>query len=99
VTQAFLKLVGTERPASIVNVSSFGACVVSPGASSYALTKFAGTRLTEFVDAENANIQAVSYHPGTIETPMTDNHEFFRHFSKDTCEFYLFVTATKFKAN
>jgi len=81
-TQGFLKLVGESKPATIINVTSYGGVTVIPSTSSYSLSKLVQVQIQRFVAAENPNITAISLHPGTILTPITK--PFFVKFSKDT---------------
>jgi NAD(P)-dependent dehydrogenase (short-subunit alcohol dehydrogenase family) len=85
VTQQFLKLNGGQRKkAVIINVSSAAALNVTPGLSSYSLSKLVQIQLQRFVTAENPNITAVSLHPGIVMTRMTPPA--FAPFAKDTFE-------------
>lgn len=81
-TQEFLKLVGTEKPATIINVSSAGGVAVIPQTSSYSLSKLVQIQIQRFVAAENPNVTAISMHPGAVLTPITKPQ--FEKFSKDT---------------
>jgi len=42
-----------------------------PGFSSYAASKFAVVRVTDYLAAENPDIKVVDIHPGTIESDMS----------------------------
>jgi NAD(P)-dependent dehydrogenase (short-subunit alcohol dehydrogenase family) len=57
---------------TIVNLSSIGAHLIRPGASSYQTTKFALLRFTEFLMAENAEKGLLAYavHPGGVMTEL-----------------------------
>jgi NAD(P)-dependent dehydrogenase (short-subunit alcohol dehydrogenase family) len=69
-TQGFLKLVGHEKPATIINLATSGSLGVYPKLSSYTLSKLAAVHLQRFVLAENPNITAVSLDPCLAETDM-----------------------------
>ena len=74
VSRSFLPLVlKSESCKTIVNVSSSGALVVIPRASSYLTSKFALLRFTEFLAAEYAEQGIVTFavHPGGVWTEMT----------------------------
>ena len=68
VTRAFLPLMLKEGDKQIVNVSSVGAHLTSPGLSSYQTSKLALLRFTEFVISEygDKGVLAFSIHPGNI---------------------------------
>jgi len=83
-TQEFLRLVGTEKAASIINVTSAGGIAVIPHTAPYSLSKLVQIQIQRFVAAENPNVVAVSLHPGTILTPITKPA--FVRFSLDTFE-------------
>jgi NAD(P)-dependent dehydrogenase (short-subunit alcohol dehydrogenase family) len=59
----------------VVNISSIGATVVIPGASSYQISKLAVTRLTEFVQVEYGaqGVNCVAVHPGGVLTDLSKN--------------------------
>ncbi|KAK9370591.1 hypothetical protein V1509DRAFT_616248 [Lipomyces kononenkoae] len=75
VTRAFLSLLLRGSEKTIVNLSSIGAHLVTPGASAYQTTKFALLRFTEFVATEYADqgIVAFSIHPGGVPTELALN--------------------------
>lgn len=81
-TQSFLRLVGNNKPATIINVSSAGGISIIPHTSSYSLSKLVQIQMQRFVAVENPNITAISLHPGTILTGITKPQ--FVKFSKDT---------------
>ena len=74
VTRAFLPLMLREGDKQIVNVSSVGAHLTSPGLSSYQTSKLALLRFTEFVVSEygDKGVLAFSIHPGNIPTSIVD---------------------------
>jgi NAD(P)-dependent dehydrogenase (short-subunit alcohol dehydrogenase family) len=43
---------------------------VSPGSSSYCLSKLVQQQLSRFITAENPNVTAISIHPGTVKTDI-----------------------------
>lgn len=57
----------------IVNMTSIGAHMTSPGASAYQTSKFALLRLTEFVSSEyeEHGVSCVAVHPGGVLTAMS----------------------------
>lgn len=81
-SQEFLKFVGKEKPATIINISSAGGIAIIPSTSSYSLTKLVQIQIQRFIAAENPNITAISMHPGAVMTPITKPQ--FVKFSKDT---------------
>lgn len=72
ITRAFLPLMLRGGDKQIVNVSSVGAHVRNPGASSYKSSKLALLRFTEIVSAEYSDQGLVTFciHPGNILTDM-----------------------------
>lgn len=70
VTQAFLKLLGTERKGSIVTMSTGLAYMAPPGLSAYSISKMATIRLSEYVSIEYPNVAAISLQPGIVKTDM-----------------------------
>lgn len=84
VTRAFLQLVGKEKPAVVINLTSSAAISVQPGGSSYGISKLAMTHLSRFVAVENPNVVAISIAPGIVMTDMT--MDVFKPFAKDTPE-------------
>jgi NAD(P)-dependent dehydrogenase (short-subunit alcohol dehydrogenase family) len=64
----------------VVNVSSIGAHIVSPGASAYQISKLAVLRLCEFVKAEygDKGVEAVGVHPGGVLTALSEKMESLR---------------------
>lgn len=98
-TKGFLQLVGKEKPAVIVNITSGGAIRVQPGMSSYGTSKLAMAHFSRFVAVENPNIVAVSVSPGIVITDMT--FDYFKRFAKDTPEliggFTVWLTTEKAK--
>ena len=67
-----LKTAEATGHVDVINLSSIGAHVVSPVSSSYSISKLAVGRLTENIDVGYAEkgINAVSVHPGGVETEM-----------------------------
>ncbi|GIJ86508.1 hypothetical protein Asppvi_005397 [Aspergillus pseudoviridinutans] len=70
VTQAFLKLLGTERKGTMISMSSAIATSLHPMMSSYSISKMALLRLNDYVAAEYPNVCAVSLQPGLVMTDM-----------------------------
>ncbi|KAL7941820.1 hypothetical protein V8C42DRAFT_355247 [Trichoderma barbatum] len=69
-THEFLNLVGTEKEATVVNLSSAMAFVPLPGQISYTLSKLAIAQLSAHIALENPNVRAFSVHPGTVMTDL-----------------------------
>ena len=84
VTKYFLALVGKERPATIIGLSSAVGFLVVPGASAYSITKLADLQLALYTAAENPNVAAMAFHPGIVMTDMAV--DFAKPFAKDTPE-------------
>ena len=57
---------------TLVNISSIGAQMCTPGASAYQTAKFALLRLTEFLNAEyeERGLIAFAMHPGAVKTAL-----------------------------
>ncbi|MCJ1267189.1 hypothetical protein MMC22_007074 [Lobaria immixta] len=71
-TRAYLQALD-GKPGIILNVSSSVSDIISPNLSSYATSKAAVNRFTEFIHAEHAKqgVRCVAFHPGGIaETGM-----------------------------
>lgn len=70
--RAFIPLMLEEGDKTIVNVSSVGALLHTPGVSAYQTSKLAVLRLAEFVCAEYGDKGVLSYciHPGNMPTDM-----------------------------
>jgi NAD(P)-dependent dehydrogenase (short-subunit alcohol dehydrogenase family) len=82
VVHEFLRLVGENHEATVINVSSAMGFIVMPGKTGYNLSKLALTQLSQFIAVENPNVRAVSIHPGTIMTDITP--QWLARFSRDT---------------
>ena len=71
-THHFLKLLaGTEKKATVINLTTSASFSVFPSISSYALSKLVALQLPAFVAAENPNVAAYSLHPGIVKTDAT----------------------------
>lgn len=70
VTEAFLSLLGTEKKGTIINMSTGIATSVTPGLSSYSISKLAVIRLSEYIAAEYGNVSSVALQPGVVATDM-----------------------------
>jgi NAD(P)-dependent dehydrogenase (short-subunit alcohol dehydrogenase family) len=70
--RSFLPLLLESTLRTVINVSSAGAQVVTPGASAYQASKFALCRLTEFLDAEykDQGLVAIALNPGGVKTRL-----------------------------
>lgn len=69
ITTAFLKLAASD--AKIINISTAIAHLSAkyfPGFSSYAATKLAGTKILEYIQAENSDVTVVDIHPGQVRS-------------------------------
>lgn len=69
ITTAFLKLAASN--AKIINISSAISYLPAQnfsGFSSYAATKLAGTKVLEYVQAENPDITVIDVHPGQVRS-------------------------------
>ena len=57
---------------TLVNISSIGAQMCSPGASAYQTARFAILRLTEIINAESGENGLIAYcmHPGAVKTTL-----------------------------
>jgi NAD(P)-dependent dehydrogenase (short-subunit alcohol dehydrogenase family) len=66
----------TGKVVDIVNVASVGANMVKTGPTAYLQTKFALTRLTEFVSVENGDkgVNCISLAPGVVRTKLNENN-------------------------
>ena len=67
-SRAFLRAHTAGRPAAIIMTSSIGSYNFPPTYSSYAGSKAAVNRITEWIAAENRDdgVQAVAFHPGGV---------------------------------
>lgn len=83
-SQGFLKLLGSKKHGTMVNMSSGVAALVGPGMSSYSVSKNATLRLMEYVAVEHPNVTAVSMQPGIVMTDMITPT--FKRFAHDTPE-------------
>lgn len=84
ISRAFLQLVGSERTATIITLTSINVMTIAPGATSYHLGKLSITRMAEFIAAENPNITSIALHPGIIETSMIADNPGIRIWAEDT---------------
>lgn len=71
-TRSFLPLLLKGSGKTILNLTSGGAHVLTPGGSAYQTSKLAILRLSEFTNAEYGaqGILAYSLHPGGVATEM-----------------------------
>ncbi|KAL2851663.1 hypothetical protein BJX68DRAFT_275147 [Aspergillus pseudodeflectus] len=83
-TQQFLQLNDKATGLTIINITSAAAINVTPGLSSYSLSKLCQIQLQSFVRAENPRVRAVSLHPGMVKTEGIPPA--FHHFAQDTFE-------------
>jgi NAD(P)-dependent dehydrogenase (short-subunit alcohol dehydrogenase family) len=67
-TTHFLKNYGGVG--TIINTSSIGSILTSPGLSAYQPGKTAINRITDFIHMEYPNVRAFAYHPGGVKTEL-----------------------------
>ncbi|CAF0713097.1 unnamed protein product [Adineta steineri] len=67
-TTYFLK--NYKGAGTIINTSSIGSIVTTPGYSAYQPTKTAINRITDFIHVEYPNVRVFSYHPGGVQTEL-----------------------------
>jgi NAD(P)-dependent dehydrogenase (short-subunit alcohol dehydrogenase family) len=84
VTKAFLALVGRDKPAAVINITSGGTVNVIPGMSGYGMSKLAMVQPQQLVAAESLNVTTVSLSLGAVATDLIE--EAFMRFAKDTPE-------------
>jgi NAD(P)-dependent dehydrogenase (short-subunit alcohol dehydrogenase family) len=80
---------------TFINISSSAAHLKPvPGFSSYAASKFAMVRVTDYLTSENPDVKIVDLHPGTIESDMSINTggKYGIKFTFDDCKFPSHVT-------
>lgn len=82
VTKGFLRLIGGDKAATIVNITTGAAVDVAPGMSGYAISKLAIAHLQQFVAAEHPNVVAVAASPGGVLSDMT--FDWFKRFAGDS---------------
>lgn len=72
-THAFLPLLLNSTLRTVVNVSSIGAHLLTPGASAYQITKLAIIRFSEFLmtDYGNQGLLSYSIHPGGVKSDLS----------------------------
>ncbi|KAF1991381.1 NAD(P)-binding protein [Aulographum hederae CBS 113979] len=83
-TQGFLKAVGSEKKATLINLTTGAAYGVFPGLAAYSISKLVAWQITAFVGVENENVTAVALHPGVVATEML--LESFERFAGDRPE-------------
>ncbi|KAK0114987.1 hypothetical protein ONS96_013461 [Cadophora gregata f. sp. sojae] len=71
----------TDPVGTIIYITSTMAGLMVPNFAAYAISKLAGQRFTEYLDAEYPRLRAFTLSPGITGTGMTN--EFFRPFAKD----------------
>ncbi|KAF2815864.1 NAD(P)-binding protein [Mytilinidion resinicola] len=84
--RAFLRLVGLEKEATIVNVNTWGMLSTGPVGTSYPISKLALARLSEAIPSAYPKVSSMNYHPGMTVTEMAELHPQVLHFCKDTVE-------------
>ena len=67
-TKYFLK--NYQGLGTIINTSSIGSIITSPGFSAYQPTKTAVNRITDFIHQEYPNVRVFAYHPGGVQTEL-----------------------------
>ncbi len=83
-SRAFLRLVGVDREATIINVYTWGMVATSPVGSSYFISKLALGRLSEAIPWAYPKVSSMNYNPGMIYTYMAGSHPETLPFCKDT---------------
>ena len=83
-SRAFLRLVGLERRATIVNVNSWGMLALGPVGTSYPISKLALARLSEAIPFAYPSVSSMNYHPGMTRTDMAESHPESLRFCEDT---------------
>jgi len=86
-SRAFVRLVGWDREAAIVNFGTWGMLSTQPVGSSYFISKLAQGRLSEAIPLAYPKVSSINYHPGMIITDMADSHPEVIPFSHDTGAF------------
>lgn len=84
ISRGFLRLVGTEKQATIVTVASHSSFMDIPGYSSYIHSKLLTFQLSHHLAFENTNITSIAMHPGVLVTPMLDETSFFVPYAGDS---------------
>lgn len=69
ITKHFLK--NYRGTGTIINTSSIGSIITSPGLSSYQPGKTAINRITDFIQVEYPNVRAFTYHPGCVKIELS----------------------------
>ena len=71
----FIPLVLNSTVKTVINVSSGGSQMVTPGASAYQASKMALCRISEFIDMEHRQqgVISISIHPGGVKTELAMN--------------------------
>lgn len=74
-TRAFIPLLQNSQLRTIINVTSVGATLLSPGASAYGTSKLAILRFAEFVNVDygagDRGILCFCVHPGGVKTELS----------------------------
>ena len=83
-TQGFLKLLGSEKSGTVINMTSGAATSVIPALSSYCLSKLVDLQMVGFIAAENPKVTAYALHPGVVMSQST--MESFKRFADDKPE-------------
>jgi NAD(P)-dependent dehydrogenase (short-subunit alcohol dehydrogenase family) len=83
-SRAFLRLVSTDKEATIINVGSWGMLMTTPTESSYSISKLALAKLSENIASAYPKVCSITYHPGMISTAMAESHPKVLHFCEDT---------------
>ncbi|RFU31436.1 hypothetical protein B7463_g4903, partial [Scytalidium lignicola] len=100
-TQGFLRLIDSSKPAHIITVSSAMGLAVLPSHASYSLSKLVQQQLSRFIATENPNVTAISIHPGTVHTDLVNESKWLIPQAKDTPElvggFALWLTTEEAK--
>lgn len=81
---SYFRLLGKERPGTIIFFSSGLGLITLPGSSGFSITKLSDLQLASYTAAENENVTTVAFHPGIVDTDMAT--DFWKPYAKDTSE-------------
>ena len=79
-SRAFLRLVDSEKQATIVNVNTWGMTETVANGTCYAISKLALARLSEAIRVAYHNVSSQNYNPAMTKTEMAYEHPEVLHF-------------------